>query len=184
MDFPDIADFRVLVVPGWHGSGEGHWQSRWERQYPFMERVEQEDWERPDLPIWSAQLRKVLKQSSRPTLVVAHSFGCLATVHCAQEGEPALAGALLVAPADPARFGATELLRNATLNCPAITIGSLDDPWMDAKRALQWASAWNSRFVSAGCAGHINAESSLGDWPFGLGLLRELLAAVRASAHA
>jgi predicted alpha/beta hydrolase family esterase len=51
---------------------------------------------------------------------------------------------------------------------------SADDPFSDAGRGLQLAAAWGSEVVSLGAAGHINADSGLGDWPEGIALLRAL----------
>lgn len=171
--------FRVLVAPGLHGSGPEHWQTRWERLHPQFERVEQEHWDVPQLAVWSSRLGSVLRQSSRPTLIIAHSFGCLATVHAARAGLPNLAGALLVAPADPFKFGVAHMLAEARLPCPSLVVGSTNDPWMDGGQAAQWAARWGGAFINMGALGHINAESGLADWPSGLSLLREL--AVTAS---
>lgn len=166
-----LEDFRVLVVPGLHGSGPGHWQTRWEHLFPWFERVEQETWDVPDLHVWSTRVGEALRQSSRPTLIIAHSFGCLATIHRASIEASHLAGTLLVAPADPGRFGVEELLRHRRMPCPSVVVGSLDDPWMEARRAARWADEWGCGLISAGAVGHINADSGLGDWEFGLRLL-------------
>jgi predicted alpha/beta hydrolase family esterase len=48
--------FRVLIAPGLHNSGPDHWQSRWQRLFPAFERVQQDDWEVPDLARWSARV--------------------------------------------------------------------------------------------------------------------------------
>ncbi len=42
----------VLVVPGLRGSGELHWQSLWERKFPQLLRVQQDD--TGTRPIWTA----------------------------------------------------------------------------------------------------------------------------------
>lgn len=175
-----LSDYRVLVAPGLHGSGPEHWQSRWQRLYPAFQRVEQPDWEQPDLPRWSQCLGQVLAEDGRPTVIVAHSFGCLATVHRAAalqadngSAQPIVA-ALLVAPADPVKFGVSAALRRR-LPFPALVIGSDDDPWMSAPRALHWAQAWGADFRNAGAKGHINADSGLGDWTVGQQWLLELL---------
>ncbi len=177
-------DFRVLIVPGLHDSDHRHWQSRWQCLYPSFERVVQERWDVPHLPTWSERLVQVLRQSAQPTLIVAHSFGCLATLHRAHAGAPNLVGALLVAPADPIKFGVAKALLNARLVCPSLTVGSLNDPWMEGRRAAEWAKIWGSEFVDAGALGHINAESGLGDWSFGLALLRRLATRVQANTRA
>jgi hypothetical protein len=175
-----ISDFRVLIVPGLHGSDHRHWQSRWQCLHPTFERVVQHRWDVPHLPTWSERLGQALRQSAQPTLAVAHSFGCLTTLHRAHAGASNLVGALLVAPADPEKFGVAELLREVRPAFPLVTVASLNDPWMVGERAAEWASLWGSEFVNAGTLGHINAESGLGDWPFGLRQLERLADAVRA----
>jgi predicted alpha/beta hydrolase family esterase len=169
-----LSDFRILLVPGLHNSGPGHWQTRWEERHPAFERVEQWDWARPQLDAWSAQVGHLLRRSKRPTLLVAHSFGCLASVHRAARDVPNLVGALLVAPADPRKFGVEHALPTEPLPIPSMVIGSEDDPWMPAARAREWAGRWGSEFVNAGMLGHINADSGLGDWPFGFTQLARL----------
>ena len=42
-------------------------------------------------------------------------------------------------------------------------------------QARRVASGWGSRLADAGEAGHINAQSQLGDWAFGRLLLNTLL---------
>mgnify|MGYP002040998426 FL=1 len=183
MTLPYLSDYRVLVVPGLHGSGPDHWQSRWERLYPSLQRVEQDDWSQPDLTRWAQRMTEVLSESDQPTLIVAHSFGCLTTMQAASHGRFDLAGALLVAPADPEKFGVDGILRDARLPCPSIVIGSTNDPWMASNRAAYWADVWGCGFLSAGALGHINAESNLGDWEQGLQQLQTLLDMVHPSCN-
>ncbi|PRC94253.1 RBBP9/YdeN family alpha/beta hydrolase [Solimicrobium silvestre] len=174
-----FSPLRTLIVPGLNNSGPGHWQTHWQLRYPHFERVEQVCWDTPELLVWSEQLRQSLLSDNRPTLIAAHSFGCLATVHCANSGAPNLIGALLVAPADPEKFGLEKVLLGARLHCPSIVVGSTDDPWMASDRAIYWASQWGSEFVNAGALGHINAESDLGHWEFGLLQIQRLISAAR-----
>lgn len=168
--------FRVLVAPGLQSSGPGHWQSRWQRLHPAFERVEQDDWDSPDLPAWSRRLDAVRAAGpdSRPTLIVAHSFGCLATVHSLARSADGIAGVLLVAPADPDKFGLAPLLPQNALPCPSILIASSNDPWMRIDSAALWAGRWASDLIEAGALGHINGDSGLGDWPAGFARLQAL----------
>lgn len=164
-----LEQFRVLIAPGLHNSGPDHWQSRWQRLFPAFERVQQEDWDAPELPRWSARVDELRQRdTSRPTLIVAHSFGALATVHSVARDPEGVAGVLLVAPADPDKFNVAALLPQQALPVPSIMVGSTNDPWMAAPRAELWARRWHSRFINGGALGHINAESGLGDWPEGL----------------
>ncbi len=167
-------DFHVIIVPGLHDSGPAHWQSRWQQRHAEFSRVRQDDWERPQLGAWAARLDEVRASDPRPALFIAHSFGCLATVHSlARDGRNA-AGALLVAPADPVKFGVADLLPALALPCPTLMVASANDPWMRADSAAAWARRWGSELVEGGWLGHINAESGLGDWPDGAALLHRL----------
>ncbi len=166
-----LEQFRVLIAPGLHNSGPDHWQSRWQRLFPAFERIEQDDWEVPDLARWSARVDEVRQRDRRPTLVVAHSFGSLATVHSLARDPAGIAGVLLVAPADPDKFNVASLLPQQPLPAPSIMVGSTNDPWMAAPRAELWARRWGSCFIDGGALGHINAESGLGDWLEGLEIL-------------
>jgi predicted alpha/beta hydrolase family esterase len=169
--FPEV---QVILVPGLHDSGPDHWQSRWQRARPEFFRVVQDDWDDPDLAAWSARLDQVRARDPRPALFVAHSFGCLATVHSIAHHPAGVAGALLVAPADPHKFGVAAQLPAHALPCPTIMVSSSNDPWMHAERAAQWAARWRSELVEGGALGHINAESGLGDWPAGLAQLHRV----------
>ena len=90
---------------------------------------------------------------------------------------PGLIGALLVAPPDTERDDVRGLLPSWApipldrLPFPSVLVASTDDPYGGFDRAQEFAAAWGSRFVDLGAAGHINAETGLGDWAEGLGLL-------------
>jgi predicted alpha/beta hydrolase family esterase len=169
-----LSQFRVVVVPGLNNSGPQHWQSLWQQQFPQFERVEQDDWTQPDLAAWSARLDQLRAKQDLPTLFVAHSFGCLTAVASIARNSYRAAGVLLVAPADPVKFGVQDALPQERLPCPSIMIASSDDPWMDISHASAWARRWNSEFIGAGALGHVNAQSGLGNWPFGLARLQAL----------
>ena len=167
-------DFHVIIVPGLHDSSPDHWQSRWHRRHPEFARVRQDHWDRPQLAAWAARLGQVRAADPRPALLVAHSFGCLTAVHSIARDCSNLAGALLVAPADPDKFSVADLLPALPLPCPSIMVASSNDPWMRADNAARWAGRWGSELVEGGLLGHINAESGLGNWPQGQALLRRL----------
>lgn len=174
-------DRLVLVLPGYGGSGPLHWQSEWERQQPQrFRRVEQRDWVRPELGAWSAALEAAAAAAGPGTVVVAHSVACLLVAHWAPRSHGTIAGALLVAPPDPARADFPAVLASfgpaprARLPFRSIVVGSIDDPYAAPEFAERCARGWGSEFVTVGAAGHINAASHLGAWPVGLSLLREL----------
>jgi predicted alpha/beta hydrolase family esterase len=168
-------EFHFILVPGLHDSSPGHWQSRWERLDRRFDRVRQDDWEHPELMAWAARAGEMRARDPRPAILVAHSYGCLASVYSIANDGAGVAGALLVAPADPDKFGVARLLPATALPCPSIVIASTDDPWMAFDGAAAWAARWGSSLVDAGALGHINAESGLGDWPEGSCHLHKLV---------
>jgi hypothetical protein len=182
----------TLIVPGFQGSGPAHWQSWIEAQLPGARRVADIDWERPILARWANAVRDAIDRSPGPVWVVAHSFGCLASVVAAADRPDRVAGLMLVAPADPDRFTPTGL-RDATdhhdrdslaqwiprhaLPAPSLVVASTNDPWVRLSSAAYWADCWGSQLVDIGPAGHINVDSGHGPWPQGLALLQRLQAA-------
>lgn len=162
---------RLLVVPGLDDSGPGHWQSWLQALYRDSVRVVQQDWQAPDLEHWSARIATTLERAGPgPWLVAAHSFGVLALAHHLQQHPPATGGAgivaaLLVAPADPDKFGVAQALPHTALPALTTVVGSQTDPWMRIDSAHRWSHRWGSHFVNLGDAGHINVESGHGPLP-------------------
>jgi predicted alpha/beta hydrolase family esterase len=158
---------RLLVVPGLYDSGAAHWQTWLQGGHRDAVRVTQRDWSDPQLDRWAARIDSVLERGGPgPWVAVAHSFGALALVaHLASRPDSPVAAALLVAPADPARFGVGELLPQATLGRPSTVVASQTDPWMPLREAQRWARRWGSQFLNLGDAGHINTEAGFGPLP-------------------
>lgn len=179
----------ILTVPGLANSGPDHWQTRWEQDRPDCHRVELGMWDRPHRNTWVNQLNLAIHRaasgSGRPVVLVAHSLGCLAVAWWARYERPApdhpVIGALLVAPPEVDFFPLDERLSQFSptptevLPFRSILVASRNDPYMGIHTARQLARAWGSAFADAGEAGHINAESGLGDWAFGQVLLERLL---------
>ena len=170
----------VVVVPGLNDSGPRHWQSMWQAQHPSFLRVVQDKFATPSLERWSEAIADAVDACNAPPIVVAHSFGCLATVHAVLQRGRMLAGVLLVAPADPERFAFAAQLPSRRLPIPGTLVASTNDPWIKFVKAGALAAAWGSRFVGCVDGGHINAESGHGAWPAGMALLRDV--AERAAA--
>ncbi|WP_195832195.1 alpha/beta hydrolase, partial [Bordetella pertussis] len=66
-----------IIVPGWQGSGPGHWQTHWSRTLPHAVRLQQRDWHQPQRAEWVAALAAAVDAAPTPVLLVAHSLGCL-----------------------------------------------------------------------------------------------------------
>ena len=184
----------VLTVPGLDGSGPTHWQTLWEERDGRARRVEMGDWATPNRNVWVNRLNLAIHRatniSRRPVILVAHSLGCLTVAWWAHYEQPAygdpVIGALLVAPPDvdgPLResrlqaFAPTPL---GPLPFPSMVVASRDDPWGSLDHSEQLATFWGSKFVDAGDAGHINADSGLGQWDDGRRHLSRLARAALA----
>ncbi len=183
----------VLIVPGFHGSGPDHWQSWMERELTSGKRVGGIDWERPVLAEWAAAIGREMDACSGRIWLVAHSFGCLASAMAMAGRRERVAGAILVAPAEPERFtasgprsgdevpagrhgaGVASILPVAKICDFGLLVASRNDPWMSFANARLWADRWALSLYDAGRAGHINVESGHGRWP----LIFELLGAMR-----
>lgn len=181
-----------LIVPGFNGSGPDHWQSWIETQIPGARRLRGVDWADPKLEHWAAAVRAEIDQTRSPMWIVAHSFGCLATITALGASIERVAGVMLVAPADPERFtphglrgedgheeqqSVAHLIPRRALDLPGIVVASTNDPWVRLSSAAYWANVWGFRLAEIGAAGHINVDSGHGPWPHGLALFQSLQAA-------
>lgn len=168
----------IIIVPGWHDSGPGHWQSLWAEQLPGAVRVQQDDWVTPSRLAWTTSITRTILNQPGPVIVVAHSLGCMATVHLPPEAVQRIQGALLVAPADPERRGVLADFAPVPyqhLPYRHILVASSNDPYCSVRTAGAYARAWGSDFVRLQNAGHINVASGFGPWPLGLALLQSLV---------
>jgi predicted alpha/beta hydrolase family esterase len=170
-----------LNIPGLYNSGEAHWQTKWEKLNPeAFTRVQQDNWNTPVKNDWVQRLNQYVRTLETPTVLVAHSLGCITAVHWVAEHYcPFVSGILLVAPAD-VETSSKECFKTfapvplGKIGIPTIVVASMNDPYCTMSRAAKWAAYWGARFVSVGNKGHINSDSNLGNWDDGFLLLREL----------
>ncbi|WP_414154488.1 alpha/beta hydrolase [Pseudomonas sp. BNK-43-a] len=175
---------RYLIVPGWQGSPDNHWQSHWQRSLPNSARVEQQDWLTPQRRDWVQALEQAIAAERSPVILIAHSLGCITVAHWAGQASPALLrrvrGALLVAPADVERPTCAPALRNFapiplhTLPFPSQVVSSDNDPAVSVPRALYLAKAWGAEAGLLSNAGHINVKSGHERWEQGFAYLYRL----------
>lgn len=159
---------RLLIVPGLHDSPEGHWQSWLQAQHRDAVRVVQRDWATPDLERWAARVSTTLEREDdgTPWIAAAHSFGVLALLqHLALTPRSPVLAALLVAPADPDRFGLGAHALAGPVAVPHTLVLSNSDPWLPTAAGLRWAARWGGPVVNLGDAGHINIASGFGPLP-------------------
>jgi uncharacterized protein len=172
----------VLILPGWQGSGPEHWQMLWAQRHGHAV-VAQNDWQRPRRGDWLARLDEVVIDTPGPLVLAAHSLGCIQVAAWAAVSRHTarVRGALLVAPGDVETPELKEQLPGwqpivrQPFPFQSIVVGSQNDPFCRVERAQTLAQDWGAQWVDLGMAGHINAESSLGDWPEGHTLLQTLM---------
>ncbi|GAC1029744.1 alpha/beta hydrolase [Pseudomonas sp. No.21] len=175
---------RYLILPGWQGSPDEHWQSHWQRTLPNASRVEQADWDLPEREVWVTALERAIDAERTPVILIAHSLGCVTVAHWARQADPdvlrRVRGALLVAPADVERPGCPEPLRGfapipqASLPFPTLLVGSDNDHAASTPRALELARHWGAEPAILAGAGHINVKSGHQRWEQGFAYLYRL----------
>ena len=169
----------TLIVPGVGGSNDEHWQSWLQRQLMSCSRVQQQDWNRPILNNWVANFVDAIAPIQAPIQIVAHSFGCLTTVAALNlypEINAKIKKLVLVAPANPSRFGEQGFAEDAVENyaayfhqlnikVPTEMLISENDPWLNFVDAQNLARSWNIKASNLGRVGHINVDSGFGAFP-------------------
>jgi predicted alpha/beta hydrolase family esterase len=175
---------RYLIVPGWQGSPPEHWQQHWHANLPNSHWLEQADWMSPTREAWVAALHHAIASSSAPTVIIAHSLGCITVAHWATQAPAKLLqriqGALLVAPADverpnrPAALADFAPVPRAPLPFPSQVVASDNDPAVSVPRALEMARHWGAEAGILAGAGHINVKSGHHQWEQGFAYLYRL----------
>jgi len=169
----------IVIVPGLRGHVEDHWQTRLAAKLPPNARVVPSfGRDKRDLEGRVADLHKVIEEAGERVTLVAHSAGCLTTVHWASRHDLPVRGALLATPPDlakplPAEYPSLDELRancwlpipQSPLAFPSIVAASTNDALGDHERVRALATAWGSRFIDVGPVGHLNPASGYGEWP-------------------
>lgn len=165
----------ILIVPGFKGSGENHWQTRWENKLSSASRVQMGDWHKPVFEDWKENLVKAVHAATKPVVLVGHSLGAQVIVHAAPEIGKKVAGAFLVAPPEVENEGIRprHLLTfgpycREPLTFPSFTVASRNDQFCNYNKAEEMAASWGSYLIDAGESGHIDSASGHGPWPEGL----------------
>ena len=176
---------KLLILPGLNNSGPQHWQSLWESSLENVVRVQQDNWDEPELDLWMAKLSEQIEKCKDDVILVAHSLGCALAVHWISAPQSSalhvkqVKGLFLVAPPDVGQttFPAPSFspMPETHLSIASIVIASDNDPWCDVALATNWARCWGSDFHSIGAKGHINSESGLGRWEQGQAWLAQLM---------
>lgn len=177
----------ILFVPGLRDHVEDHWQTHAARAIPGSATVEPLDADRLSRAARVGALDAALKAIPGEVILVAHSAGCLTTVHWALAPTRRIRAALLVTPADienPLPAGYPEMadlkaggwmpIPRRTLPFPALVVASRNDPLCAFERVAGFADAWGAALHDAGDVGHLNPAAGYGPWPEVTALLDRL----------
>lgn len=171
----------TVVVPGWNGSGEGHWQTWLEEQLRAAGRETVRpgfaDVDAPDLPEWLAALRATLAgQPADGYDVVAHSLGAVLWLHHAADpgATPRAARVLLVSPPSPrtavpevAAFFPPPLDVDAVRRAAdgTVLVAGSGDPYLPEGVAAAYGLPLKMATTVVDGGGHLNVDAGFGEWP-------------------
>jgi len=185
----------ILFVPGLRDHVEDHWQTHAARAIHGAVTVAPLAADRISRAGQVAALDAALRALSGEVLIVAHSAGCLTTVHWALAPTRTIRAALLVAPADietplPAGYPEPAALKEdgwlpiprKPLPFPALVVASRNDPLATFDRVVGFADAWGAALHDAGDVGHLNPAAGYGPWSGLSGLLDQLDDHARSTA--
>jgi predicted alpha/beta hydrolase family esterase len=136
--------------------------------------VHQDDWDNPDLSLWTERLADAVNAAERPVVLVAHSLGVATVLQSIPKFRARVAGAFLVAPVDladaalaPSSLSGFGPYPRDPLPFPGLLVASRNDPFCRYEVADELAASLGALLVDGGESGHINIASGHGPWPEG-----------------
>ena len=164
---------KVLILHGWGGSDEPHWQWWLAEQLKLKNYdVSFPDFPNKDLPVFDEWMDTLTKEFDRfqPDIVVCHSLANILWFHFTQNNKiKKLDKLMLVAPVrktceieelksffpypTPNNLNAQEM----------IMVGSTNDPYLSVEEAIELHAELNIGLKILDDAGHINADSGFGE---------------------
>lgn len=175
----------IIMVPGYKGSGENHWQTRWQNKLKAARRAQMGDWHKPVFEDWKTNLIAAVNEATKPVILVGHSIGTQVIAHAAKDLRGKVAGAFLVAPPDvenenirPRHLLTFGPYCREPLTFPSFTVASRNDQFCEYEKAEEMAASWGSFFIDAGESGHIDTASGHGPWPEGLMVFSKFLSQI------
>ncbi len=171
----------ILIVPGLRDHVPDHWQTLLQQEIPSAHAVPPMRENGLSCPARVAAIEAALARIDGPVILVAHSAGCLMTVHWAhahRDTARRVRGALLVTPPDmhqswPDKYPSPATLAEhgwrplpaGRLPFRSLVAASSNDPLASLGAVRAMADEWGSAFVELGEVGHMNPGSGYGPWP-------------------
>ena len=167
---------KILLVHGWGGSDFPHWQS-WlaaeiAKDYGKVSFLELSDFEFPDKNRWKQELLKEL-DDFKPDVVICHSLANTLWFHlCNEEKIEDVKKLFLVAPPS-LKDEIKEVSSFFPVSAPSdlhaqevLLVCSTNDPYMTLEEAKSLQKSLDVEMEVLEDAGHINADSGFGEWPW------------------
>jgi len=175
--------YYLLNVPGIGDSGLTHWQTNWERSFPEIKRVIQDDWEHPNCNDWVKTLEIVIRNNhDRPIILISHSLGGGAIIHANELNKlDGVKGIFMVALPDierkdfPKECTGFVPMPKGELSIPGIMISSETDEWCSIKVAEKWSKTLGIPLINIGKKQHICQTEEFKTWEEGKELLVNFL---------
>jgi len=174
---------KVLLLHGWGGSDFPHWQS-WlageiAKDYGTVSFLKFSNYEFPLFKNWKQELLQHL-EDFKPDIVICHSLANTLWFHlCSTNSIEKVKKLYLVAPPSM-KCTITELESFFPLEMPTtpyadetLLITSTNDPYMSLHEAKELQASLGVKMEVLEDAGHINADSGYGQWPWLLKKIKE-----------
>jgi hypothetical protein len=171
----------TVVIPGWHGSGDGHWQTWLEEHLQASGRETRRpafaDLDNPRLDEWLDMLRSTLAGLPADGYdVVTHSLGAVLWLHHVIEpgNAPRAARVLLVAPPSPrttiaeiAAFFPPPMDIDAVRHAAdgTVLVAGSDDPYTPEGSTAAYGLPLKIATTVIDGGGHLNVDAGYGEWP-------------------
>ena len=150
---------KVLIVHGWNGSDAPHWQA-WlagelAKDYGYVHFLKFNDIDYPHLSAWSNELLDAIDEF-KPDVVVCHSVATTLWFHlCNEKRLQVVEELFLVAPP------------SMTCDVPELkSFFPINDPYMTLDEVKELQTSLGIKMKVLENAGHINADSGFGEWPW------------------
>ncbi len=166
---------KVLILHGWHGSDAPHWQSWLAQELVVTGNIvafpQLSDKTAPDLQTWLTEARETF-EALRPDVVICHSLANVLWFHLCPRLHHRVKKLLLCAPPrdlsdHPEVASFFPAVLPETLHAQEVLMCvSDDDPYMSLDESEALAETLGVPLNVLHGAGHINAASGFGPWPW------------------
>jgi len=164
---------KILILHGWGGSNDPHWQYWLSKQLPnlgydvLFPELTNKDY--PNLLIWKEELEDILK-NYKPNIVILHSLANTLWMHILNSSKINVDTLLMVAPPNPV-LDIFELMCFNTTKIPnyfgakkGLMVASDNDIYFTKDGVEKLAKKMNIPLHILENAGHINSDSGFGEW--------------------